>query len=126
MELPPVHKAAELVEVVRIVAPVSLHDTEELTGVDVALWEGEQVQRTLALISGLPTSEIHRCFDPGWGVRVHGPEDVLFRIAFCFSCHGARLWGPGVDGDLDGIQPFDPDSPPARELLRQFRAAARG
>ncbi|MFF4576538.1 hypothetical protein, partial [Streptomyces sp. NPDC001410] len=85
-----------------------------------------QVRDVLTLISSAPDSELYRCFIPGWGIRAHSATDLLFQIAFCFQCHGARLWGPGVPAELDGIHGFDPDSPPALELLQRFRGSTPG
>ncbi|MGM9463189.1 hypothetical protein [Streptomyces murinus] len=126
MMLPPVHEKTELIEVVRITDPLRHYGAEDLVGDDVAIWEAAQVGETLTLIGSMPDSELYRCFNPGWGVRAHGVTGPLFQIAFCFQCHGARLWGPGVPGELTGIHTFDPDSPPALELLQQFRDSAPG
>lgn len=105
MMLPPVHEKTELIEVVRITDPLRHYGAEDLVGDDVAIWEAAQVGETLTLIGSMPDSELYRCFNPGWGVR---------------------LWGPGVPGELTGIHTFDPDSPPALELLQRFRDSAPG
>ncbi|MFE4333368.1 hypothetical protein ACFRQM_29270 [Streptomyces sp. NPDC056831] len=126
MMLPPVQEKTELIEVVRITDPMRHLSAEDLVGDDVAIWEAAQVSDALTLISSVPGSELHRCFIPGWGIRAHSATDLLFQIAFCFQCHGARLWGPGVPGELDGIHSFDPDSPPALELLQGFRGSRPG
>ncbi|MFY4721649.1 hypothetical protein [Streptomyces sp. LaBMicrA B280] len=126
MMLPPVHEKTELIEVVRITDPLRHYSAEDLVGDEVAIWEAAQVGETLALIGSMPDSELYRCFHPGWGVRAHGAAGPLFQIAFCFQCHGARLWGPGVPGEFTGIHTFDPDSPPALELLQRFRDAVPG
>ncbi|MFD0416423.1 hypothetical protein [Streptomyces sp. NPDC127108] len=126
MLLPLTHEKAELIEVVRITAPETHLRAEHLAGDEVAIWDGPRASRALALIGDLRGSELHRCFFPGWGVRVHSATDLLFRLAFCFECHGVRLWGPGVPADQEGIEPFDPASVPARELLREFRGVASG
>ncbi|MER6914573.1 hypothetical protein ABT354_23110 [Streptomyces sp. NPDC000594] len=123
MMLPPVQERAELIEVVRITDPGRQLGAADLTGDEVAIWEADRARDALTLIGSLPDSELHRCFIPGWGIRAHGATDLLFRIAFCFQCHAARLWGPGVPTDMAGTHSFDPDSPPARELLRRFRDA---
>ncbi|MGW1348007.1 hypothetical protein [Streptomyces sp. sk2.1] len=123
MLLPNTREKAELIEVVRITDPMRLLGSEGLTGDEVALWEDPRTEQTLALISGLPDGELHRCFFPGWGVRVHGADGLLFRLAFCFDCHGVRLWGPGVPDGQEGIRGFDADSASARELLQLFRDA---
>ncbi|MYV44279.1 hypothetical protein [Streptomyces sp. SID2888] len=126
MMLPPVQERTELIEVVRITDPMRHLSASNLVGDDVAIWEAAQVSDALTLISSAPDSELRRRFTPGWGIRAHGATDLLFQIAFCFHCHGARLWGPGVPVELDGIHGFDPDSPPALELLQRFRGSAPG
>ncbi|MBM9509458.1 hypothetical protein [Actinacidiphila acididurans] len=123
MLLPPVHEKTELIEVVRITDPMRHLSAADLVGDDVAIWEGAEVGDALALISSLPDSERYRCFAPGWGIRAHSATDLLFQIAFCFQCHGARLWGPGLPAGSEEFQDFDPDSPPALELLQRFRHA---
>ncbi|MFE9610178.1 hypothetical protein [Streptomyces sp. NPDC006012] len=120
------HEKAELIEVVRIAGPAPHCGTEVLAGDDVALWGAAQVDRVLALIGDIPGSELYRCFFPGWGIRVRGATGLLFQLAFCFDCHGVRLWGPDVPAGQEGIHSFDPDSAPARELLRHFRESASG
>ncbi|MFE7619132.1 hypothetical protein [Streptomyces sp. NPDC057496] len=123
MLLPIAREKAELIEVVRITDAVRHIGSEDLTGDEVALWAAPRTDRILALIGDLPDSELHRCFFPGWGIRVHGADGLLFRLAFCFDCHGIRLWGPGVPDGQEGLHGFDPDSAPARELLQRFRDA---
>ncbi|MYT15789.1 hypothetical protein GTY76_25980 [Streptomyces sp. SID4951] len=85
------------------------------------MWEKDHAQQVLTLIANLPGSEIYRCFLPGWGIRVHSCTDPLLEIAFCFRCHGARVWGPDVPVGQQS-QTFDAESPAARELLRRFRS----
>ncbi|MFD3655255.1 hypothetical protein [Streptomyces sp. NPDC058620] len=126
MMLPPVQEKTELIEVVRITDPMRHLSAVDLVGDDVAIWESALVKEALALISSAPDSELHRCFIPGWGIRAHSATDLVFQIAFCFQCHGARLWGPGVPAELDGIHGFDPDSSPALELLERFRGSTPG
>lgn len=126
MLLPPAREKAELLEVVRITDLARHIRSADLTGDVTAIWNAAQAEQTLALIGELPESELHRCFFPGWGVRAHSSTDLLFKIAFCFRCHGARLWGAAVSHGQDGIHSFDPDSPAAVELLRRFRDSASG
>ncbi len=121
MMLPPVQENTKLIEVVRITDPMRHLSAADLVGDEVAIWTGLQVGAVLTLISAAPDSELHRCFIPGWGIRAHNGTDLLFHIAFCFQCHGARLWGPGVPAELVGIHGFAPDSPQAVELLQRFR-----
>ncbi|MEL5960980.1 hypothetical protein AADR41_40565 [Streptomyces sp. CLV115] len=124
MLLPIIHKTAELIEVVRITDPNRHFGAADLTGDEVARWEAPQVDQVLALVGDLPDGEMHRCFAPGWGIRVHGANGLLFQLAFCFHCHDVRLWGPAVPDEQAGLHSFDADSAPARELLGRFRAAA--
>ncbi|MEU7579805.1 hypothetical protein AB0B50_19625 [Streptomyces sp. NPDC041068] len=123
MLLPLSHAKSELVEVVRVTDPARHITSEDLTGDTVALWEGDEARQALALIGDLPGGEAYRCFLPGWGIRAHGTTGPLFEIAFCFRCHGARVWGPDVPAAQQG-QTFDAESPAAGELLRRFRACA--
>ncbi|MFJ8085220.1 hypothetical protein ACIQ6Y_31940 [Streptomyces sp. NPDC096205] len=126
MLLPIAHEKAQLIEVVCITDPVGQSIAEDLTGDEVAVWSGTQLDRALALISDLPGSDLMRCFFPGWGVRVRSTTELLFQMAFCYKCHGVRLWGPQVPSGQVGLHAFDPDSTPARELLRGFREAGSG
>lgn len=126
MMLPPVQETTELIEVVRITDPMGHLTSSHLVGDEVAIWEAAEVSGALALIGAVPDSELYRCFVPGWGIRAHGATGLLFEIAFCFRCNGARLWGLSVPAELEGIQGFDPDSPPALELLDRFRGCTSG
>ncbi|MGW8730665.1 hypothetical protein ACWGNF_32070 [Streptomyces sp. NPDC055808] len=126
MLLPLAHEKTELIEVVRITDPMRHLSAEDLVGDDAAIWESTQANQVLTLIKDLPDSELHRCFIPGWGIRAHSATDLLFQVAFCFRCHGARLWGPSVPAAQMGIHSFDPDSPPACELLERFRGSQSG
>ena len=119
MLLPSSHDTAHLIEVVRITDPARHLTSQDLAGTTVAIWEGDQVQEMWALIADLPGGDLQRCFLPGWGIRAHGPEEMLFEVAFCFRCHRARFWGPGGSG-AQGAQTFDAGSPAAIELLRRF------
>ncbi|MEU5308454.1 hypothetical protein [Streptomyces sp. NPDC021562] len=119
MQLPLNHGETELIEVVRITDPLRHLSSQDLAGDTAALWEGDQAQQALSLIADLPEGELYRCFLPGWGIRAHSSTRQLFEIAFCFRCHGARLWGPGLPAGQQG-QTFDAKSPAARELLDRF------
>ncbi|MGW7545368.1 hypothetical protein ACWGKQ_30295 [Streptomyces sp. NPDC054770] len=121
MLLPLAHGKTELIEVVRITDPVRHLSSENLAGDTVGIWEGDQARQALSLIAGLPEGELYRCFLPGWGIRAHSSTDRLFEIAFCFRCHGARMWGPVLPVEQQG-QTFDAESPAARELLDRFRS----
>ncbi|MFI5681250.1 hypothetical protein [Streptomyces cellulosae] len=121
MLLPLSQGKTELIEVVRITDPARHLSSEDLAGDTAAIWEGDQAQQALSLIADLPGSELYRCFLPGWGIRAHNSTDQLFEIAFCFRCHGARVWGPDLSVEQRG-QTFDAESPAALELLRRFRS----
>ncbi|MEU8718502.1 hypothetical protein [Streptomyces sp. NPDC048663] len=125
MLLPAVSTQTELIEVIRITAAMRNPLSDALAGEDTALWEAEQVREVLALITELPEGERQRCFLPGWGIRAHSASALLFEVAFCFRCNGARLWGPAVPGEQQGIQSFDPYSTPGRSLLARFRATGQ-
>ncbi|WP_310723334.1 hypothetical protein [Streptomyces sp. N2A] len=112
---------SELIEVVRITDPARHLMSRDLKGDTVAIWAREQAQQALSLIHDLPGSEMYRCFLPGWGIRAHSSTHPLFEIAFCFRCHGARIWGPDLPATLQS-QTFDAESSAACELLRRFRA----
>ncbi|MEU8706323.1 hypothetical protein [Streptomyces sp. NPDC048565] len=121
MLLPLTHGTTELIEAVRIIDSARHLSSQDMVGDTVAIWEGEQAQQALSLIAELPGSEPYRCFLPGWGVRAHDSTDQLFEIAFCFRCHGARIWGPGLPVEQQH-QTFDAESPAAHELLRRLRS----
>ncbi|MYQ47353.1 hypothetical protein GTW40_20255 [Streptomyces sp. SID4985] len=112
-----------LIEAVRITDPLGQYRADDLTGDLVALWEDDSAP---TLIRALPPGDLHRCFVPGWGIRAHGTDGPLYQVAFCYDCHGARLWGPAVPADRAGIHGFDAGSAPARELLGRFRSSAGG
>ncbi|MFI6407454.1 hypothetical protein [Streptomyces sp. NPDC050548] len=121
MLLPPTHGKTELIEVVRITDPARHLSSENLAGDTAAIWAGDQAQQALSLIADLPDGELYRCFLPGWGIRAHDSTDLLFEIAFCFRCHGARIWAPHLPAEQQA-QTFDAESPAARELLRRVRS----
>ncbi|MFF9819226.1 hypothetical protein [Streptomyces sp. NPDC014006] len=121
MLLPPTHGKTEFIEVVRITDPARHITSEDLVGDTAAIWKGDQAQQALSLITDLPESELYRCFLPGWGIRAHSSTEQLFEIAFCFRCHGTRVWGPGLPAEQQG-RTFDAESPAALELLRRFRS----
>ncbi|MFD9064147.1 hypothetical protein ACFVZ3_21785 [Kitasatospora purpeofusca] len=123
MLLPETAPQTDLIEVVRITARP---DSDAVVGDVLEIRVEEQARQVLDLVSALPGSEIHRCFAPAYGLRAHNSTDPLFEIAFCFRCHGALVLGPGgTPGPVRrGLQGFDPDSGPGRELLDLFRACA--
>ncbi|CAN3978440.1 hypothetical protein [Kitasatospora purpeofusca] len=121
MLLPETAAETDLIEVVRITARP---DSDAVVGDVLEIWVEEQARQVLDLVSALPGGELHRCFVPAYGLRAHSSTDPLFEIAFCFRCHGALVLGPEVPSGLRGLQGFDPDSGPGRELLGLFRACA--
>ncbi|MER5258691.1 MULTISPECIES: hypothetical protein [unclassified Streptomyces] len=118
----PSREKTELIEVVRLADPVVNTASADLIGEDVALWAADEAREALALMAGIPDDELHRCFLPGWGIRAHSSTGLLFRMAFCYRCHGVRLWGPSVPPEQEGLQGFASESPAALDLLRRFRA----
>jgi len=124
MLLPASHTRAEFIEVVRITGPAGHLTARKLEGEVVEVWVAEEVREVLGLIGELPDGEQYRCFVPGWGVRAHDDGGPLFEIAFCFRCHGTRMWGPALPSALRG-QNFDAQSPAALELLERLRACVR-
>jgi hypothetical protein len=123
MLLPPAGADTEVLDVIRITRDMRNPYADDLAGEHVAVWTAEAAREALALIGDLPGDDMRRCFSPGWGVRARSASATLFEIAFCFHCHGARLWGPAVPAELVTLHPFDTDSPQGQELLARFRAA---
>ncbi|WP_405737517.1 hypothetical protein OG607_34625 [Streptomyces sp. NBC_01537] len=124
MLLPAVAGQTELIEAVRITSWTMSPFPRSVPGEEIGLWAGEDIEQILDLIREAPAGIRMRCFTPGYGIRAHGadlPDWPLFEIAFCFACNGALLLGPDIPEDLRGIQLFDPDSTPGKELLRRFR-----
>ncbi|MGQ4401931.1 hypothetical protein ACN6K4_002183 [Streptomyces hayashii] len=126
MRLPPAHREARLLEVVRIADPGAPFAAGSVRGEAVEVRVEDEVRQALALVGDLPDGEPSRCFLPGWAVRLYDEADPepLFEIAFCFRCDGARLLGREAPAELE-YQDFDGQSPAAQELLRSFRACAR-
>lgn len=122
MLLPAAGARAERMDVVRITSAMRNPYTDDLAGEEVEVSAADQVRRLLALIADLPGDDMRRCFNPGWGIRARTATARLFEIAFCFHCHGARLWGPEVPAEQQGFHPFDADSPSGQELLTRLRA----
>ncbi|MET8980826.1 hypothetical protein ABZX85_35015 [Streptomyces sp. NPDC004539] len=125
MLLPASHVRAEFVEAVRITGPAGHLTSRGLSGEVVEVWVAEEAREVLRLAGELPDGEQHRCFVPGWGLRAHDEAGPLFEIAFCFRCHGVRVWGPGLPPEVRG-QNFDAGSAAALELLARFRACTPG
>lgn len=92
-----------------------------LPGDVIGTWSGDRIRVVLDLVAALPASEQMRCFLPRYGIRVHAGPVVLAEVAFCFRCHNARALPSEHTPQLPRSFTFDPDSPPAQELLRLFR-----
>lgn len=88
----------------------------------IGTWTNDQVNEVLDLVAALPAAEQMRCFLPRFAVRLRSGPTVLAEVAFCFRCHNAM----GIPSPHNPGTPrwftFDPDSEPAQELLRRFRA----
>jgi hypothetical protein len=95
---------------------------DEVPGDVVGTWDDERVHEVLGLVAALPEAERMRCFLPAYAIRLRRGRTVLAEVAFCFQCHNGLLLTPGI-ADTDMFT-FDPDSKPAQELLRRFRALA--
>ncbi|OKI26740.1 hypothetical protein [Streptomyces sp. CB03911] len=128
MLIPTTSAMAGFVEAVRITDPSAWRtEAGTVAGETVDRWD--DAQEVLGLVSALPVGPAMRCFVPGFGIRAHAAPgglfegQVLFEIAFCFSCRLAVLLGAAVTPDIAG-QAFDTTSAPARELLRRFRESA--
>ncbi|ARF55147.1 hypothetical protein [Streptomyces gilvosporeus] len=119
---PAAPRKTELIDVIRIADPARHLTSKDLAGDAVAVWERDQAQQVWGLILDLPSSEPYRCFLPGWGIRAHSTAEQLFEIAFCFRCHGARIWASDLPAE-QRHQTFDGESPAAQELLRRFRSS---
>jgi hypothetical protein len=91
----------------------------------VGTWRGENVRVALALIASLPEAEQMRCFTPSYGIRLRAETAVLAEVAFCFQCRNALVLNAAHTPNLLGWFTFDPNSPPAQQLLRLFREYAR-
>jgi hypothetical protein len=91
-------------------------------GDNIGTWTGEQVEVVLNLVAALPEAEQMRCFVPRFAVRLRNGPVVLAEVAFCFRCRNAM----GIPSPHSPKTPtwftFDPDSEPARELLRRFQS----
>jgi hypothetical protein len=87
----------------------------------VAIWDGDALAEALGLIERLPESELTRCFDPGFGLRVHDESVARAEVLFCFKCDMALMIDL-IDPRRDWGATFDSESEPAQELLSLFRS----
>ncbi len=117
----------DIVEQIDVVA-VALDDEWSrwpgVPGEVIGTWAGDRVRGALELVAALPEAEQMRCFVPRYGLRLRAGSLVLAEVAFCFSCHNAMVFPSDRLPHLPRWFTFDPDSPPARELLRLFRACS--
>jgi hypothetical protein len=111
------------VELVRIPSSREWDEWVTIPGKTLASAEGAHAAAIAGLVAALPDGESMRCFSPGYALKAHSAEGVLFEIAFCFSCHNALVIVPG--GARSQLLAFDPDSPAGKELLARFRAAGQ-
>lgn len=118
MKLPPSADTAHHVVVIRIEDSDDSHRWTTIPGETIATLDGDRATELLDLVAKLPNGQLARCFIPGYGIRVHGADEPLFEIAFCFQCDGALVLQPG-NSALVG---FKAKSRTARALLAQFQA----
>ncbi|WP_203834263.1 hypothetical protein [Winogradskya humida] len=93
-----------------------------LPGEVIGTWTGERVREVLDLVAALPEGEQMRCFVPRYGIRVRSESAVIAEVAFCFRCRNALVIPSEQAPGLPTWFTFDPESSPAQELLRLFRA----
>jgi hypothetical protein len=114
-------QAVKQIDVVRVASDDASSRWPALPGNVIGTWTGDDVRVALELVASLPEAEQMRCFNPRYGIRVRADSVVLAEVAFCFSCHNALAFPTEHTPHLPGWFTFDPDSPPALELLRLFR-----
>ena len=88
----------------------------------IGTWTGQQAQVVLDLVAALPEAEQMRCFIPRFALRLRSEAVVLAEVAFCFQCHNALGISSRYSPKTPAWFTFDPDSEPAQDLLRRFRA----
>ncbi|WP_093169205.1 hypothetical protein [Sinosporangium album] len=120
MFLPPSFAQTLRLECIRIDDYSNSHRWVSVPGKIVGTWCGSEATEVIDLVAGLQPSEMTRCFLPGYGIRAHGADHLLFEIAFCFQCHNALLLVPGPKGQRDLVG-FNAESQCAQELLNRFR-----
>ncbi|TCO55686.1 hypothetical protein [Actinocrispum wychmicini] len=121
MLLPVTASQVQRVDCIRIKADVEWHLVTSVPGETIGSWQDADAAAIIDLVANLPDGEVMRCFFPGYGIRAHGADGILFEIAFCFRCHNVLTLSPGPQ-ERRGLGGFDPDSQPAQELLAKFRA----
>ena len=118
-------RAVDRIDVVSIRAAGIREQRATLPGDVIGTWRGGRFRVALDLVAALPPSEQMRCFLPRYGIRVHAGSSVLAEVAFCFRCHNARALPSEHTPHRPSWFTFDPDSPPAQELLHLFRTTDR-
>jgi hypothetical protein len=87
----------------------------------VGTWDGESVVTVLGLVAALPEAEQMRCFVPGYAIRLRRGPLTLAEVAFCFRCRNALGLPSAHSPQTPTWFTFNPDSEPARQLLRLFK-----
>jgi hypothetical protein len=114
------------IDVVAVALDDSWSRWRGVPGEVIGTWSGDRVRVALGLVASLPEAEQMRCFVPRYGMRMRAESLVLAEVAFCFKCHNAKVFRSDHTPQLPNWFTFDPDSPPAQELLRLFRACSPG
>ncbi|MGS2641790.1 hypothetical protein [Streptosporangium sp. LJ11] len=120
MLLPTAYTRTQRLECVRIEDSSNSHRWTSVPGTIVGTWRDSDAIELLDLVASLPAGERMRCFRPGYGIRAHDADHLLFEIAFCFECNNALFFSP-PSGQRDLVG-FKADSRPAQELLSRLRA----
>jgi hypothetical protein len=99
------------------------HAWTAVPGEVIGVWDAGAVEAVLGLVAALPDAVPARCFVPGYAIRIRGAEGVVAEVAFCFQCRNAKVLWPRATSDAALTWfTFDPESQPAQDLLRRFRA----
>jgi hypothetical protein len=91
----------------------------------VALWDGIRMAEVLHLIERMPAGMPKRCFNPGFGLRLHDQQSARAEVLFCFHCHSVRMIDLQDLSRSNVAEAFDAGSDPARELLARLQGAKR-
>ncbi|WP_327318578.1 hypothetical protein [Streptomyces sp. NBC_01235] len=121
MLLPSTSPQTRRLECVRIEDPTGSHEWTGVPGTTTRTWLDKEALEILDLVTDLPTGDVMRCFMPGYGIRAHNADQLLFEIAFCFQCHNALILQPAPHKRRDLVG-FKADSRLAQHLLALFKA----
>ncbi|MFJ8677630.1 hypothetical protein [Streptomyces sp. NPDC093589] len=121
MLLPSTSPQTQRLECVRIEDPTGSHQWTGVPGTTTGTWLDKEALEILDLVADLPTGDVMRCFMPGYGIRAHNADQLLFEIAFCFQCHNALILQPAPHKRRDLVG-FKADSRRAQDLLALFKA----